>query len=409
MKRTKTLLLFTLICLVSSTMAQKKDFDYKFYGFVRGDFSYNTRASVAPYNGAFYLYPYDVVLDADGNDINSTPSSGFYAFVTRLGVDVAGPRIGTATTQAKVEMDFAGFSPSNTMLRIRHAYVKLGWEKQSLLIGQTWHPLFGSIMPDISSLCTGAPYQPFNRSPQVRYEFNHNRIKLTAAALWQLQYLSYGPNGPSAEYSRNSTIPELYAGIDYSTESFQIGGGVDMISLKPRTVSTVGTEIYKVDERMTALSTEIHLKYLVGGFRFAMKSILASALDHTAMLSGYGVTGVDSRTGEQQYTPFRHSTTWVNITYGKRWKPTLFVGYTKNLGTSESLVSGDKLYGMGLNIDQLVGVNLGLTYNLPYWIVGLEYAPSTAWYGSNDLETGRVVDASSVTNHRIVAIVTYSF
>lgn len=416
MKKLKSILLLSLICVASSSMAQKKDFDYNFYGFVRGDFAYSTRASLAPYNGAFYLYPYDVVLDNDGEDLNSAPSSGFYAFITRLGLDVTGPKIGKAKTSAKVEMDFAGFSSSNTMLRIRHAYFVLDWQKHSLLIGQTWHPLFGSVVPDVNSLSTGAPYQPFNRSPQLRYQFKPNNWKFTATALWQLQYLSDGPNGMSTEYTRNSNIPEFYLGIDYATESWLFGGGVDMISIRPRVESTVIDETtgveqeqtYKVDERMTALSAEAHLQYSGDKFRFAMKSIYASALDHAAMLSGYGVSSVDSRTGEQEYTPFHHSTTWVNLTYGEVWKSTLFMGYTKNLGTNKSLVS-DKLYGMGLNIDQLASVNLGFSYNQPIWMVGLEYAPSSAWYGKTDLETGRVVDTHPVVNHRIVAIVAYFF
>ena len=98
---------------------------------------------------------------------------------------------------------------------------------------------------------------------------------------------------------------------------------------------------------MTAFSYEAHLKYSGRNYTFAAKTLMASALDHTALLGGYGVSSVDSRTGEQGYTPFRHSTTWVNFAYGTKWRPGVFVGYTKNLGTGKSLVSADKVYGMG--------------------------------------------------------------
>lgn len=40
-----------------------------------------------------------------------------------------------------------------------------------------------------------------------------------------------------------------------------MGAGIEMISLKPRTQSVVEDEVYKVDERVTALSYEVHMKY----------------------------------------------------------------------------------------------------------------------------------------------------
>ena len=226
-----------------------------------------------------------------------------------LRVDVTGPDIGTARSSAKIEVDFGGFSSSTTMLRIRQAYVALDWEKSQILIGQTWHPLFGSVCPDILNLSTGAPFQPFNREPQIRYQYKVEDVKLTASALWQLQYLSSGPNGMSEEYIKNSCVPEFYVGADYASASgWLTGGGVHLISLKPRTSSVWNEKTYKVNERMTALSYEAHVKYTGRHFTFAAKSLLASCLDHTALIGGYGISSIDPDNGEQEYTPFRHST-----------------------------------------------------------------------------------------------------
>lgn len=403
------LLLISMATLFSAT-AQKKNFTYKFYGFVRGDLFYNTRANMAPVDGNFYLFPLDIKPDADGKDLNATPNGSFYTFTTRLGLDITGPNIGSARTSAKVETDFGGFSASTTMLRIRQAYVALDWGKSNVLIGQTWHPLFGSVFPDILNLSTGAPFQPFNRSPQIRYQYQANQLKLTASALWQLQYLSSGPKGMSEEYIKNSCVPELYVGADFtSADGWLAGAGIHLISLKPRTSSEWKDKVYKVNERMTAFSYEAHLKYAGSNFTFAAKSLMASALDQTALIGGYGVSAVNQRNGEQEYTPFRHSTTWVNFTYGKKWKPGIFFGYTKNLGTGESLVSPDKVYGMGLNIDQLFTANINLSYNLPHWQIGFEYSPATAWYGETNLETGRMKDTHAVTNHRVLGLVMYYF
>lgn len=404
-----------LLLLMSSSLflipavAQKKNFTYKFYGFVRGDLFYNTRANMAPVDGNFYLYPLGKKFDADGKDLNATPNGSFYTFTTRLGLDITGPNIGAARTSAKVETDFGGFSGSTTMLRIRQAYVALDWGKSNLLIGHTWHPLFGAVFPDMLNLSTGAPFQPFNRSPQIRYQYNSGKMKFTASALWQLQYLSSGPKGMSEDYIKNSCVPELYGGVDYISQTgWLVGAGIHMISLKPRTVSEWQGKIYKVNERMTTFSYEAHLKYVATNYMFAAKSLMASCLDHTALIGGYGISSVNPETGEQEYTAFRHSTTWVNFTYGNKWKPSIFVGYTKNLGTGKELYSGE-VYGMGLDIDQLLIFNLNLSYNLPHWQIGLEYSPATAWYGTNNLISGKVEQTYSVTNHRILGLIMYYF
>lgn len=396
-----------------SAFSQKKNFSYSFYGFVRGDLFYNTRANMAPVDGNFYLYPLDQELDADGKDINASPNGSFYTFTTRFGIDMKGPKIGKAESRAKVEVDFGGFSSSNTLLRIRQAYVALDWEKTSLLIGQAWHPLFGSVVPDVLNLSTGAPFQPFNREPQITFTWHNGGFDVLFSTLWQLQYLSSGPNGASEEYMKNSCLPELYAGVDYKYKNLIIGAGLHAISLKPRIYSTVTNEMgeelrFKVNERMTAFSCEAHMEYKYNKWRVAAKTLLASCLDHTALIGGYGISRIDPYTGEQEYSPIHHSTSWINFTYGNRWKAHFFAGFTKRLGSSKALVS-DVQYGMGLDIDRLCSFNFAFSYNLPHWQIGLEYVPTIAYYGDTDLSNGRIVGIHDVTNHRILGLVMYYF
>lgn len=398
------------ISLLFPAFAQKKDYTYNFYGFVRGDLFYNNRANVAPVDGNFYMYPLDEQLDANGEDLNATPNGSFYTFTTRLGLDLTGPMVGSARTSAKIETDFGGFSASTTMLRIRQAYVALDWDKSQVLIGQTWHPLTGSVMPDVLNLSTGAPFNPFNRSPMIRYQYKAGKTKWTAAAIWQLQYMSVGPVGASEDYIKNSCIPELFVGVDHTTgDGWLMGAGAYLISLKPRTRSSVGDKVYKVDERMTALSGMAHLKYTGRNYMFAAKTILASSLDHTAVLGGYAVSSIDGVTGEQEYTPFRHSTTWANFTYGTKWKAGIFVGYSKNLGTSDAIHSSGAIYGKGYDIDDLKMVNPSLSYNLPHWKMGVEYCLSIANYGDIDRSDGTVINTDAVSNHRILGLMVYYF
>ena len=354
------LLLFAALYMVTAGHAQKKNFSYKFYGQVRGDLFYNSRANAEIVDGLFHLYPKDKNLDADGNDLNATANGSFYLLYSRLGVDVTGPNIGKAVTTAKLEADFRGSGSNWAVLRIRHAYVNLDWGKSAVLVGQTWHPLFGDVSPQMLNLSTGAPFQPFNRSPQIRYRYTSGKgLQLTGAVLWQLQYLSAGPNGKSEEYIKNSCIPEVY--VKYMTQDWVIEG----------------------------------------------KTLLASNLTQACMLGGYAVTSVDPRTGEQEYTPYRHSMTWLNIVYGKKWKPGIFVGYLKNLGTGKTIAG--PTYGVGLEVDQVFTTNLQLSYNLPHRKLGVEYSPSLAWYGDMNAENGKIENTHSVTNHRVLGVLIYMF
>lgn len=402
------LVLFVALCMAIPGFAQKKNISYKFYGQVRGDLFYNSRANSETVDGLFYLYPKDHKYDADGRDLNATPNGSFYLLYSRLGLDVTGPMIGKAKSSAKLEVDFRGSGSNWAVLRIRHAYVNLDWGKSAVLVGQTWHPLFGDVSPQMLNLCTGAPFQPFNRSPQIRYRYTSGGgFQLTGSVLWQLQYLSDGPNGKSEEYIKNSCVPEVYVGADYKKNGWIAGAGMEMLSLTPRQQSTVLDNVYKVDERITALSFEAHTKYVGNDWVVAAKTLLASNLTQCSMLGGYAVTDINERTGEQKYTPYRHSMTWVNIVYGKKWKPGIFVGYLKNLGTGKDIVGST--YGVGLDVDQLFTTNIQLSYNLPHWKFGFEYTPSVAWYGDMNAKNGKIENTHSVTNHRILGVMLYMF
>lgn len=407
MRRLTILLCFFLCTLSSAVYAQKKNFSYKFYGQVRGDLFYNSRSNAEIVDGLFHLYPKDIAPDADGKDLNARPDGSFYLLYSRLGLDVSGPNIGKAKSSAKIELDFRGSGSNFALFRIRHAYVNLDWGKSAVLIGQTWHPLFGDVYPQMLNLSTGAPFNLFNRSPMLRYRYTNSGWQLTAAAIWQLQYLSAGPNGKSEEYIKNSCIPEFFVGADYKGNNWVAGAGMEILSLKPRTQSTVGQSVYKVNERITSLSFEAHAKYTNNDWMVSAKTMLASNLTQGCMLGGYGVTAIDVRTGEQEYTPFRHSTTWINVVYGKKWQPGLFVGYLKNLGTSKALAGST--YGVGLDVDQVLTTNVQLSYCLPHWKFGMEYSPSVAWYGDMNKGNGKIVNTHSVTNHRVLGVVMYMF
>ena len=402
----KIVAVVALAMLAVSGYAQKKGFDYKFYGQVRGDLFHNSRLNQETVDGLFYMYPKDKDLDPDGHDLNGADNSNFYMLYTRLGMNIQGPMLGKAKTSAKVELDFRGSGNTTSVVRLRHAYVNLDWGKSSVLVGQTFFPFYGEVAPQIMNLNMGAPFQPFGRAPQVRYRYYNGKLQLTGTMLWQSQYTSAGPFGKSNRYIKHSCVPEMCLGIDYKTKNLIVGAGMEMISLTPRTEAEVGDQVYKVNERVTSFSYEAHVKYTSPMWYLAAKTVLGSNLTHNSMVGGYGVKSVNSHNGEQKYSPNRNSSSWVNVVYGKKWRPGVFFGYMKNLGTSDPVTH---MYGVGTDVDQLVSATAELTYNMPNWIFGLEYNTTSAWYGSLDTSNGKIKDTHSVANHRLVASVLFKF
>ena len=426
-----TLSLMAALVAVSGMAQIKlgKDVSLKIYGHVRTDIFYNSRANTESVDGLFYIFPKDEDFDANGNDINSSDNSNMYTVYSRMGFDFAGPMIGKAKTSAKIEFDFRGNGNDNlSALRLRHAYFNFDWGKNKLLVGQTSHPFFGEVSPQILNLNTGSPFQPFGRAPQIRYRYNSGSLQLQAAAVWQSQFKSHGPkedNGTGDGNARNqyphknSNIPELALGLDYKANGWIIGAGIDMLSIVPRTIAIGGDgSKFNVDERVTTVSYEAHVKYQKDLWMIAAKSTLGSNFTHTSMLGGYAVKSKDNRTGEREYTPFRNSSNWINIVYGKKWKPGIFFGYIKNFGTVDDMELGkDKqIYGTGTEIDQLLSGTFELTYNVPHWKIGVEYNYTSAWYGAKDEngkyiygKDGKVKDTHAVGNNRLVLSATYSF
>ena len=422
MKKITMSLLAALVAV--SGMAQiklGKDVNLKIYGHVRTDIYYNSRDNVQSVDGLFYSYPKDEVLDHNGNDINGGDNSNMYTVYSRMGFDFVGPMIGKAKTSAKIEFDFRGNGNDNlSALRLRHAYFNFDWGKDKLLVGQTSHPFFGEVSPQILNLNTGSPFQPFGRAPQIRYRHNSGALQLQAAAVWQSQFKSHGPtaddgtgkgNARNQYPHKNSNIPELALGIDYKANGWIVGVGIDMLSIVPRT-KAIGDDgsTFKVDERLTTVSYEAHVKYQKDKLFLAAKSTLGSNFTHTSMLGGYAVKSQNATTGEREYTPFRNSSNWINIIYGKKWKPGIFIGYIKNLGTADDMEMGANkaIYGTGTNIDQLFSGTFELTYNVPHWKIGAEYNYTSAWYGTTQKD-GKVKDTHAVGNNRLVLSATYSF
>ena len=313
-----------------SVAAQEK-FNFKFYGFVRNYACFDTRESFTSNSEQFYYMPKNVNdPNKTGEDLNAQPNMMLLSITTRLGLNITGPEFLGAKTSAKIESDFAGFGTSNTVLRIRQAYAKMEWKHNHLLVGQAWHPMRGDMMPDVFSLETGAPFTPFSRTPQLRYDYVNKGVTLTATALYQFQYTSYGPDGASFNYARNAVVPEIYLQAMYKNGGFQAGAGIDILTIKPRQSyavtettketyyvpahdeagapildgngaqtfvpiekSTTTTKTYKCNEApVVSFTPTIFASYKADRWGIKGRVTYAQNAAHLSMISGYGVTNI---------------------------------------------------------------------------------------------------------------------
>ena len=417
---------------------------FSLYGFIRNYFTFDSRESASGTGNLFYYLPFERNLNEMGDDLNEQPSFRFLAITSRVGLDVNGYRIGKTDISAKVETDFyAGLSGSTgtATLRLRQAYMKLGWKdlpmgrntaSVSLLMGQAWHPLAAD-QPDVISLATGAPFNAFNRSPQVTMDANLGKhFTITGSFIYQMQYTSTGPDGSSANYMKYGILPEVYAGLSYRTGGFLAKAGVSLLSIKPRNtgvMAVAGSPEVKVDDRMTALSPFLYLQYKYKTLTVKAKTIYGSAADYLNLVSGYGITSMSDPDGHYDYAATHTSSSWASVSVGKKLQGMFMAGYIANLGATKDFVdTGDNYYFFakdGQNFKRMAQAFRlvpTIAYNIGKFTLGLEYEVTAAQFGDNLNPDGSVMKEGTklpgaaglagrywVANHRIQLMTKFTF
>ncbi len=397
----------------------------QFYGFVRSEYYYDTYKGLNAAQDNFYLFPLYKGKDAEGNHLNEQGIHGFTAMATRFGMNIKGPEILGAKTSANIETDFAGIvTEYPEVLRLRKAYVKLDWEKSSLLIGQTWHPLWngsGAFFPQVGGLNTGSPYNPFNRSPQIDFDYKlGKKTTLSLTALYEQQYTSKGfypvPNTNNSNLAkRNAGIPELVAGLYYNSNGVSVGVAGQFNAIKPIDVTEGTAGKFQSDELNTSFAGMAYFGYRKGKLFILAKELVGQNLANMLMVGGYGVTSVDARTGGMTYTNYTTHNTLLNIVYGTEFQIGLFAGHTGNMGTSDKLYEGEDgkpmLKGLMPTMDQIYRVAPYFAYNYKNLRFVAEYELDSADYGTGtfNFEDGLYNETVNATNHRILLMLTYNF
>lgn len=417
---TGTLLMSLLLCSAFAQQPSLNDFKLNFYGFVRTDYYLDTYKGNDIAHEDFYLVPWYVGQDANGEDLNEQTSANFTALASRLGLKIQGPELLGAQTSAVLEFDFGGITKTEpTLFRIRHAKVDFNWEKSKLTVGQTWHPFFGGgVYPAVGAFNTGAPFQAFNRSPQVRYDYRLGQLTVGAAAVYENQYtsksLDSGSYSTANQAKRNGVLPEFTFTAEYKAKGLTVGAGAEIKRIKPRMTTTGTLGIYKADEYLTSKAAMGYVKYQTEKLMITAKTFYGQNMTHLCILGGYAVATKNESTGAETYTNYNTSSSLLNIVYGKKWQVGLFAGYLKNLGTSDAVYNnGGAAITAGLlpTIQDAVRGAAHVALNVSKLRFVAEYERTSADYGIGgfDFADGTYGDTHCATNNRMSLSMVYAF
>ena len=406
----------------------------KAYGFIRNYLVFDSHEVSAGTQDLYFYMPTNS-RPVDGADENAVPSFRMLALTTRLGLKTEGYRIGNLQANGTIEGDFYCMSGSTATFRLRQAYVGLLWDNLVLgdllvNVGQTWHPMAVD-MPHVTNLETGAPFNPFNRSPQVMFHWTVRHFTWTGGIIYPMQYLPTGPDGKSQKYNKYGMIPEVYLGVAFQSGGFLGKVGVDFFSIKPgwvaptiteadpatRTLKYDRTSTRKLDTRLMAVSPFVYLQYTNGNFQFKAKSILAQAGEHMNLLSGYGPT-FDWDLLKLTYTPMQDWASFVSLQFGKKFQFMVMGGYMQRLGTTKKLFGVDDLLIQSLwlndsadmRIQQAFRATPTIAYNLGKLTFSLEYNCTAGFFGEGIYNMGGIFETGHwVMNHRIEQMVRFNF
>lgn len=384
----------------------EKKFQVEVHGFVGINAFFDSRQSATARNGNIYLYPLAPQFDSEGNDLNNQSSFDIDAAFSRFNLGISGPDMLGAKTFGFVEGDFLGDKAQGHDLyfRLRHAFVRFNWEKTSLLVGQTWHPLFlTENFPATVTLSSGTPYHPLNRQPMIR--FGYQMTEQTEFIAFLMSQNDFSDKGMQNGVE-NSKRPEICLQLKYKKNGLFAAITSGYKSLKP----------HLVDPGNALQTNELAQSAFVAGsisktfkpLTIKAEAIYGGGMSNLVILGGFA----EKNNGhpQTQYTPLRTLSLWSDIhTNHKVVQPGIFVGYTENLGANEKAVSPPEL-AIGHNIGNMFTVAPRLMYFATSKIsLGLEWMYTEAAYGSHHDENAKPIHLESVSNHRITTSLRYNF
>ncbi len=366
----------------STRLARKKAIANRlaWHGFVNPHFFLDTRQNVTGKEEMMLFYPKPVVPDADGKDLNATPSMNLMSVTTRLNLTIDGPELLNAKMKGFIEGDFtSSLSADINSLRLRHAYLSMQWQSSSLLMGQYWHPMvLHEIMPMTNPLNTGAPFHPYARYNQLRYSQLLGNVELLAVAAFQLDSKSQGPDenypygvsNTGTKFSTRSLVPELNVQVRYRSERLFVGAAANLLTLQPRSyVLDTNGGTHKTTQRFSLPSFSLFGMYRFDNWTLKAQALLNDNLYESNTLGGYIERAhLNGDCWTYDYESWSFTTLWLDLsrTQGK-WRPGLFLGFAGNNwandDTRQPIGSYDRAFGRAFNIDCLYRIQPRLVYH----------------------------------------------
>jgi len=385
---------------------EKKQLKVEIHGFVGVNAFMDTRQSATARNGNIYLFPKPADLDEAGNDLNENASYDIDAAYSRFNIGVTGPDMFGAKSFAFIEGDFLGDKAQSQDLyfRLRHAFIRLNWDKTSLLVGQYWHPLF--ITENFAStvnLSCGTPYHPLNRQPMIRMGYQlSDKVEVIGFLMSQNDFLDKG----MVKAAENSLRPEAALQFKYKTESFFAAATSGYKVLRPA-LKDPNTEL-ETKEMAKGWYMAGSLKKKFNQFTFKTEALYTAGMSNVVMLGGFAEKTNDSP--EREYTAIKNFSCWADVeSNAKKVKPGVLLGYTKNLGAVDKAtpLAG---YTIGGNIANMYSIipRVKFMATSKIWF-GLEWMYVVAAYGSQYDEYAKPIELKSYTNNRLTASMRYSF
>ncbi len=409
------LLLLAFIFLpfwISAEDHDESGFTISYGGFIKSDFFYDSRQTVAAREGHFLLWPEKPKFDEEGNDIHDASSFNFLSIQTRLNFTVTAPDFFGFKTTGHVEGAFFGNSnPDINGFRLRHAFVRFERRHSELLFGQYWNPLLLPFsFPDVVSFNTGCPFQPFSRNPQIRISQKAGNFSFIAAAMSQRDFANVGPEGASSSYLRNAAIPDLHFQTHYNVQNtgslsqLVFGGGLAYKKIVPRLVTEMN---YVTHADVTGFSYMGFARVAFRPVTIKMQYLMGQNLTDLLQIGGYGISKIaDAEKGFVEYAPLRTQTYWTDIhTNGDTFQFGIFLARSENMGATKNLEPGTNTTGFGNDIKILYRVAPRFIVHSGRARFALECEYTAAQFGSVDIgidNRGVPVNTEEVGNLRVV-------
>ena len=388
---------------------------FQLYGFVRNDIMYDSRQMLSLREGDFSIFPKDKLLDANESDINAAPTFHMLSITSRIGGSITGPNAFGAKTSAIFEAEFFGnFDGGVNELRLRHAFAKLDWKKTQLAFGQYWHPMFiPECFPGVVDFNSGVPFQPFNRSPQVRLTQKldkNNKLSIILAVIAERDFASAAPIGYAAtDPFRNAALPNMHAQLQYKDAHLIAGVGIDYKVLRPRLNS--GTPNVISNQKVNSTAVMAYLKVITKPVIFKAYAVAGSNLTDLLMLGGY-LGYVAAPGAVESYKPTKTNSVWFDVAgTNKNVVPGLFIGYTNSNGADAGATAayGRAIGVSGRGIKNILRISPRMEFISGKFKFGTEIEYTSAEYGAVGTDSKINGTTDNINNTRLLLTTTFSF